>query len=72
MKKIIAFFQQQIAAKTGKLILSAYNFYASLFIRKDDFVLPYPPVQQREIILIRKTGQGYRVVADAVALSPVV
>jgi hypothetical protein len=69
MKKTIAFFQQQMAAGTGKLILSMYNFYASLFIRKDDFVPPYPPVQQREIILVRKTGQGYRAVADAVALS---
>ena len=69
MKKTITFFQQHLAAKTGKLILSIYNFYATVFIRKDDFVLPYPPVQQREIILLRKTGEGYRAVADAVALS---
>jgi hypothetical protein len=69
MKKTITLLQQQIAAKTGKLILSVYNFYASVFIRKDDFVAPNPPVQQREIILIRKTGQGYRTLADAVVLS---
>lgn len=68
MKKTITLLQQQIAAKTGKLILCVYNFYASVFIRKDDFVVPHTPVQQREIILVRKTGQGYKALADAVVL----
>jgi ATP-dependent protease Clp ATPase subunit len=69
MKNTITLLQQQIAAKTGKLILAVYNFYASVFIRKDDFEVPNPPVQQREIVLVRKTGQGYSVLADALVLS---
>ena len=69
MKNTITLLQRQIAAKTGKLILAAYNFYTSTFIRKDDFVAPNPPVHQREIILVRKTSKGYRAMTDAVVLS---
>lgn len=69
MKKTTCLFRQQIAAHTGKLILALYNLYTSLFVKKDDLELPHPPVQQREIILIRKTHQGYRAMANVVALN---
>ncbi|WP_276481716.1 hypothetical protein [Paraflavitalea pollutisoli] len=61
--------RQQMAARTGKLILSFYQLYTKLFVRKEDFQLPHPPVRHREIILIRKTGHGYRAMADVVSLS---
>jgi hypothetical protein len=69
MKKTIILLQQKIAAKAGKLILAVYNLYTAVFVRKDDFVPPHTPVQQREIILVRKTGKGYRALTDAVVLS---
>jgi hypothetical protein len=69
MKKSTTLIQHRIAAITGRLILTIYKVWSSLFINKEDFTPPYQPVRQQEIILIRKTGKVYNKVAQQYSLS---
>lgn len=69
MKNSVVLIQQQMAAITGKLILTLYRAYSCLFIKQEGFTPPYQPVHQQEIILIRKTGKEYNKVAKQYSLS---
>jgi hypothetical protein len=69
MKNSVVLIQQRMAAICGKLILTLYSAYSSLFIKKEGFTPPYQPISQQEIILIRKTGKVYNKVAKQYSIS---
>lgn len=68
MKNSVVLIQQRMAAICGKLILTLYSAYSSLFIKKEGFTPPYQPISQQEI-LIRKTGKVYNKVAKQYSIS---
>lgn len=69
MKRSTTLIVNRTAALAGRLILSAYRKYTALFIKQTDFPLPFEPVSQREIILVRKTAHAHRAMADAVMIN---
>lgn len=69
MKRSITLIANKTASMRGRFILFLYKTYTALFIKQTGFPLPYEPVSQREIILVRKTGRTHRAMVDAVMIN---
>ena len=69
MKNLATLIQHRMAAISGRLILTLYKIWSALFIKQENFTLPYQPIRQQEIILIKKTGKVYSKRAQQYSLS---
>ncbi len=61
MEKLVRNIKNGIEAIAGRSILVVYRTWSALFIRKESFPPPYPPVRKQEIILIKRVNHTYSI-----------
>jgi hypothetical protein len=64
MKKSATLIKNRIQAMIGRAILAMYRTYSSVFIKKEGFTHYSPPVQEREIILVKRINRVYSITAQ--------
>ena len=63
MKNTAAILKNRIEAMAGRVMLALYKAYSSVFIKQEGFTPHFPPVQEREIILVKRISQVYSISA---------
>ena len=64
MKNTAALFTNRIEAMAGRVMLALYKAFSSVFIKQDSFTPPFPPAQDREIMMVKRIGRVYNITAQ--------